>query len=57
MRRVDAYEAARILRVTPALIRKWAHRGHIGRHGMSEAGRTLYDPSELLVYLDTRGGA
>lgn len=51
---VDVYQAASILsemwarEVTPGAIRVWATRGKVGRHGATEAGRTLYAVTELI---------
>jgi len=51
---VDVYQAASILsemwarEVTPGAIRVWATRGKVGRHGATDAGRTLYAVTELI---------
>jgi hypothetical protein len=44
---VDAYAAARQLRVKPSTIRSWATRGDITRRGRDARGRTLYSWAEL----------
>lgn len=36
-------------------IRDWARRGHIGRHGRTEYGRTLYSLPEIMAYVRRRG--
>lgn len=36
-------------------IRDWARRGHIGRHGRADYGRTLYDLAEVMAYVRSRG--
>lgn len=59
-RLVDAYALADFLKVKPAIIRKWAHQGHITRRGTRTRGYgtqpvALYDPDEVLEYATTRG--
>jgi len=44
---VDAYDAAAMLQIRPDLIRLWAHRGLIRRHGYDRSGRALFDWEEL----------
>ena len=44
---VTADVLAETLGVREERLRQWASRGHIGRHGKDERGRTLYDPDEV----------
>lgn len=46
--------------ITEQQIRKWASRGHIGRHGKywtqrTGQDRTLYDLREIMAYVRRRG--
>jgi hypothetical protein len=50
----DTNAAAAAAEVKPAMVRSWAHRGYIKRHGYDRTGRTLVDVAEVQAYADTR---
>jgi hypothetical protein len=59
----DAYIVAAMLSVQwsrpvlPSLLRVWAHRGHVARHGRDDRGRVLYDLGECRAYARRIWGA
>jgi hypothetical protein len=50
----DVNAAALAATVKPAIVRSWAHRGYIRRHGYDTRGRALVDVREVQAYADTR---
>ncbi|ATO14674.1 hypothetical protein CO540_13245 [Micromonospora sp. WMMA2032] len=60
---VNAYDAAAHLSlrwsrsVDPSVIRVWASRERVGRHGQDAKGRTLYDLDELIAQATSAWGA
>lgn len=46
---VTTADAADIVRVTPATIRKWRQRGHLAPRGLDERGNPLYAPADVIA--------
>jgi MerR HTH family regulatory protein len=44
---VTTVQAAEMVRVTPATIRKWKQRGHLEPVGLDERGNPLYRPGDV----------
>lgn len=51
---IDVAAAAVLANTTPDVIRQWARRGHITRHGTR--GRRLYDAREIARHTKARAG-
>lgn len=51
---IDVAAAAVLANTTPDVIRQWAHRGHLTRHGTR--ARRLYDAREIARHTHARTG-
>ena len=46
---ITGAQAAQLVKVTPAAIRLWVHRGHLVKAGIDEQGRNLYRVTDVAV--------
>lgn len=46
---VTTPQAAQMVRVSPATIRKWVERGYLKPRGLSERGHPLYHPDDVAL--------
>jgi DNA-binding transcriptional MerR regulator len=46
---VPTAEAAELVGVKPATIRKWVQRGHLTARGLDEKNRPLYHPDDVIA--------
>ena len=46
---ISTAQAAQMVRVDAATIRKWRQRGHLAARGLDERGRPLYHPDDVAV--------